>query len=286
MKYIGNRKPLIINMPGKTVLSMADLEKEAGVLSSFDGNDQRDDFVDFMGQGSFDYYDGEGDDFVDFAGNKVAFNNQNQRDKDRRFKVTITNGNNTDEVFKLASGLGSTAGLPLADGAFNSVGANALSIAGVPTNWQYFLNFYKSNPVQIQALFIESDKEAQLSTTIDIKRHTPFRASLQSTDIDLSGFSNEMTIQTKKVTVDAEILFDHQQEITMTIVANSTMTITFYGGAVLNSAKALAKKIMKANNFQDKRMTYGNVEAAKNRRFGTGSHPLLPQGVGGMNGMI
>lgn len=270
-----NRQPLIIGMGAiKAPITMKALEREAGFLSSFDGND--DDFVDYAGNpmNEFLAYNGEGDDLVDFAGNKVAFTPQEQMEYERIYKFTVVNGNGTNERFKLASGLGATTGLPLADGAFNSIGGNALSIAGSPTPWERFLNFYKNNPTQVKGFFLESDVEAQISTTVEIERHSAFRASLQSRAITISNYTNENTFQTKKVTVKEEILFDHQQEIIMTIIANSTMTVTLYCGAVLNNAKALAKKIMKAENFSGKRNAYRNLAAS-----GNGLSPGRPGGL-------
>lgn len=259
-------------MVGNAAANLACIKRLEAVakknLSNFDG----DDLLSYSGDiaAEFNAYTGAGDVFVDFDGNN-SFLDEEGRRHERIITITIENANATDEVIRILGGLLSNErdlgfgffpmvrGQLLADGNNFAVSNNPITLTTKPNKWEYFRAFIKNNPSRCLGFKVTSTDANQIEQTILIKRESPFK-NLQDRTIYLANYQNEHTFRDKQVTVPEHIQFDDQQFIETTIVANSTMTITFYFGAVLNLGKTLIKKSAIAGAMTEKRLALGILD--------------------------
>lgn len=238
----------------KQPLNIAQLERMAGAhLSNFDG-----DLVNYDGvSDEWDDFSGSSADLVDFDGSQPdeagAFFPQelNQgRSKKRIFQFTVTNAQLVDQSFYLNEGLDTgIAGVILADNAalVPISGVGVIGVAGKLKNLKYLRNFIRQNPTRILGFKIASTDALQIETNVSIETESPFHQALKSRQIVLADYQNEHTYRDKVVTVPEQFQLDEKTKVKMTVVANSSMTVTLYVGAVLNTSKALHKLAAKSS---------------------------------------
>jgi hypothetical protein len=227
LKKIGNAADeALSNFSGSTAM-----EPETGY---FDGYDE-----------DFDGYDGYGDDLVDFDGVGLSF--AQQVSNGRRFTVNVVNALASDEEFIMFPSYVPSSVNLMTDGAFLSIAGNALNANGKPKTIKNLQNFLFYNPGICLGLKITSTQAVQLEKEMTITPKHPY-GDLENRTIFFADWQNENTFRDKVVTINEQFHVDNQHEIKTTIVANSTLTMTFYFGAILNTAKSLAKKNLKASN--------------------------------------
>lgn len=213
---------------------------------------------------SYDGYDDfDGDDStLDFIGKGFASNNRagihasfaNEIAEGRHYRMRITNANaTTQQIILCPSYINLLFGTPLPngvikEGAFLSVAGLNLTGAGDPTPISNFLNFIHIVPTRCIGFKVTSTDALQIEESFKIKQMSPFRG-LEDRSIVLANYQDENTFRDKVVTVSENFQFDDQTEIRMNIVGNSTMTLTFYCGAMLNNSRGLFQKAQKAQSY-------------------------------------
>lgn len=242
-------------------MNIEQLEQEAAArLSSFEGEYE-----------GYEGYDGYNDPFVDFAGIEDTF--ASEISSGRLFTMTIVNANASTRYAYLCPGYGydpnninlgvdfaSTSRKPLPvgvvnDGAFlDANGDSGLTGSGSPKTIQQFLRFIQYNPLRVLGFKIQSTVTTQIQQVMTVQAQSPFR-TLESQNITLGSYQDENTYQNNIVTVPEVLDFNDQNQILLPIVGSSTLTITLFGGAILNTASALNKKAAKAGkNIQRRSM--------------------------------
>lgn len=283
--------PVIVknkNQANQAMINAACIKRLEHVAHKNLSNYEGDEMLSYGGDSSseFNAYTGANDMFVDFDGNN-SFIDEQARKHERIISITIENTNATDETIRILGGLlssersASLFGFPLVsgqlllDGANTSVAGNPVTLTTKPVAWQYFRAFIKNNPTRCLGFKVTSTDASQIEQSVLIKRESPFK-NLQDRTIYLANYQNEHTFRDKQVTVPEQIQFDDQQFIEMNVVANSTMTITFYFGAVLNLGKALYKKAAVAGANMDKRLALGILD--KKAEYLSDPRAMLGQG--------
>jgi hypothetical protein len=162
----------------------------------------------------------------------------------RIFQLKVVNAGAADRDFYINEGLDIAAvGTILADnGALVPIGGvGTINVSGVLKNWKFFRNYFRQNPTRVLGFKVASSDTLQMETNVSIEIDSPFHAQMKSRQIVLSDYQNEHTFRDKLVTVPEQFQLDEKTRVRMTVVAGSTMTITFYCGAVFNPSKALQK---------------------------------------------
>lgn len=236
--------------------NIAQLERLAGAhLSHFDGNP---DLVNYDGvSDEWDDFSGPNLSLVDFDGAQPDESGaffpqelQQGRSKKRIFQFTVSNTGLVDRDFFLNEGLDTGAvGTILADNAalVPIGGAGTIAVAGKLKNLKYLRAFFRQNPTRILGFKIASTDALQIETNVSIETESPFHAALKSRQIVLADYQNEHTYRDKVVTVPEQFQLDEKTKVRMTVVANSSMTVTLYVGAVFNASKALHKLAAQAS---------------------------------------
>lgn len=191
-------------------------------------------------------YTGKGDAFLDFKGNGVDFGSELNLDK--VFAFTITNASANPQVVLLNPSYSpsvvarviKTGAIPYAGGATD------LTALGSPTTIEEFLAFIKANPTVVVKTMIKSNNSDQLAKALIFAKKSPFKLP-DSDRINLSSFLSEFASNDKLATVKREYQLDDQTELSLEIPpavagVSTVTTITFYCGASLNTANALAQK--------------------------------------------
>lgn len=187
-------------------------------------------------------YTGYQDDFIDFGGKDLDF--ASEIATDRVFTYTITNataGTLTALLCPSYSPNTPAGTYPIVEG----VMVANFSASGSPKTITNFLAFINVNPTSIIAMKIVSNVSAQLAAVMNIVRKSPFR-DLETEQIVLGSYTSEINNNDKMVTVRRPFQMDNQTEISLPIPAGATTSITFYCGAVLNTARALNNKSNRA----------------------------------------
>jgi len=205
-------------------------------LSNFEGNPQ--DLAILEG------YTGRGDAMVDFGGINASF--ANEINQGRIYTVTLVNANAATRYALLAPGIIYVPGYELngiiRTGAFNDTGGNAgLTGSASPQVIERFLAFCHRNPNRFGGFKITSTVATQIDQNITFTPQSPYK-SLESYELALAAYQDENTYKDKVVTVPFEFSIDDQFQILLPVVGSSTCTITFFGGAILNTSYALAQK--------------------------------------------
>lgn len=223
-------------------LSFEQIEKSAQAhLSSFDGFDN---YESGPHQGFTHEYDGFGDDFVDFGGN-LAASFMNEAKSGRVFTIVITNANVTDEKVILFPSYAPSSANKMKEGAFLSVGGNAMNAAGNPQSVDNLLAFHFNHPGRILGLKISSTDPTQLERNIKVIARSPYR-DLESRTIFIANYVDPMQNRDKMAIVTEPLPLDDQSEVQIDVVKSSTLTLTLYVGAISNESKALEKKAGRA----------------------------------------
>jgi hypothetical protein len=227
-------------------------------FSSFEGDDR-----------PFEGYTGEGDEFVDFGGPNRSF--ATEINDPRIYVMTLINAAGAARNAYIIPGMlwvpgritGMTsattaAGAPLVyttvntliypsgfvrDGAFNdATGEAGLSATGNPKSIEQFFSFIKGNPMACNAIKFQSSESSQMDQQITQRSASPFRA-LEEKIWTPGAYQNQDTYRDKIIMFPTTgLILSDQTQLEYPIVANSTLTITFFCGAVLNAAKALETK--------------------------------------------
>lgn len=258
-------------------LSMQDLERiSEGSLSNFSGEENLH-TAGFLGSVGYENgYDGEpiealenyeGNDLISFDGQNGLVHRgatildkfANEVGNGTQFTMTIKNANATDEEIILCPGykympkggaviatvpaliLYPVANGVVYDGTFRSVAGNNLTGIGNPKPIKEFLDYVAENPTRCLGFKIASTDSTQIETMMNIQHLSPFK-NLEDRNIVLASYQDEDTYRDKIVTVHENFQFDNQTVFKGIVKANSTLTITFYLGAILNTAKTLDVK--------------------------------------------
>jgi hypothetical protein len=191
-------------------------------------------------------YTGKGDAFLDFKANAADFGSELNLDK--VFSFAITNASDEAQVVLLnPSYAPSTAARVIKTGVIAYAGgATDLTAQGSPTTIEEFLAYVKANPTVVVKTQIKSNNADQLAKALIFSRKSPFKAP-DSDRINLASFLSEFASNDKLVAVKREYQLDDQTELSLEIppavgAVATTTTITFYCGASLNTANALANK--------------------------------------------
>ena len=237
-------------------LSIQELENIAGkelshfngpAFSNYDGvSDEWDDFSGISAASDLVDFDGDQpENGAMFAQEKASL----QGGKKRIFQFTVTNATGVDKDFYLADGLdvGAVGTILANNPALVPIGGvGVIGVAGKLKDLKFLRNFFRSNPTRVLGIKIASDVSLQIETNISIETQSPFHNALKSRQIVLADYQNEHTFRDKVVTVPEQFQLDDKTQVRMTVVANSSMTVTLYMGAVLNPSKALHKMAAKS----------------------------------------
>ena len=200
------------------------------------------DISNYDGRNQPGYYTGFGDDFVDFDGQNLDFARAVKAK--RIFTFTITNTSTTLDktVILFPSYFPDTTGgqILLSDGA-----VGVITGSSTPSTIEHMKAWAMLNPTQVTAMRIVSNNALQLQQTMYLRRKSPFK-KLTDDYIPIGAFQSEVNNNDKMVTVNSPFQIDNQTEISLLIPLNTTTSITFFCGAVLNTAAALNNKFRKA----------------------------------------
>jgi hypothetical protein len=218
-------------------------------LSSFDGDESYFEGGDLMG------YTGEGDDMLDFGGPNTSF--VNAVDNALVYAIRVNNSSAASRSFYLipgpqwVPGRAAASGYAVSDGtAFNDIGAVAgLTAYGSPNSLEEFYAFLSNNPMQCQAIKIETSETTgftALTTALVIREKSPFR-DLQSKTVIPGTYINQETYKDRLVIMPTPgLILCNQLQLQVSIPATTQVTFTFFMGAALNGAIALQKKYTRA----------------------------------------
>ena len=251
----------------------------AGFMGVGDLNDYAErNFSSFEGDESpFEGYTGEYDDFLDFGGPNRSF--ATEINDPRIFVMTILNDNSTNESVYLIPGnlwqpfmikdINSTAvttaaGSPLAytttvtnsfvnangylnDGASASIDGNPLTGSGNPKTIKEFYAFIKASPCSCNLIKIQSNNNAtQMDMQLTQRSASPFR-TLEDKIWTPGAYQDQDTYRDKIIKFPTSgLILSDQTQLEYPIMGKSTITVTFFCGAVLNHSKALEEKRTKA----------------------------------------
>lgn len=209
-------------------------ELEALALSNMDG----------------DSYDGYGDDAVDFSGNKDSF--ASKVGSKRIYTISIVSaavGAKNVVINNPYSSTETPAGaIVLAEGAVSSI-----TTTGSPKSFDNFAAFVNRNPTLVKGFkFKAKNSDTQLDVQMIVQEVSPFR-TLQQRVITIGAYQDEMTYQTKTVTVPEEIIFSHQTLVYFSLAESETVTLTLFATAILNTAIMLQKKNERAKRNAEKK---------------------------------
>ncbi len=231
-------------------LSPQDLEAIArkANFSSMNGEE-----VEFEGESGFEgeaSYSGANDDMVDFSGASNFLTQQAKSGRIFTMKIGNIGVNTVDKNIILNPAYtpeGRAAGsIVVTDGTTNyAVGADIIA-SGQPKLIQNFLDFVKNNPSESLGFKIRATVSAQqLEQDVLVRELSPFK-TLGDRTIPLATFQDENTYQLLVVTVPEKINLTNQTEVSIVLLAGETITITWFIGAIINNAVALANKQLRA----------------------------------------
>lgn len=218
-------------------------------LSRFDG-----DPVDFT-----DEYLGFNDDFLEFEGGATSFANEVLTG--RRFTVQLDNTQggtseaiaaSTDKKVILIPSFDPKGGHVLQDGN-NTVGAahgganQVVAVSGIPNTLVSLQKWIALNPVRCLGLKLETTNTLQMGKFLTVASRSPFR-NLPDENIYIQDYKTENQYNEKVATIMRPFQMDNQTDVILELSKNSIVTVTFYFGAALNTAKALRSKSNVANN--------------------------------------
>ncbi|WP_276976983.1 hypothetical protein [Flavobacterium filum] len=207
----------------------------------------------YAGEGGEDGYDG--DDYDGFSDALVDFDDFNGLSKsfatevrmNRVYLLRVINTNATAEKFVMAAtffNLWVPAG-QLMEGSFSAISGATLSAAGQPSNVDALRIHFMLNPTRILGFKLQSANLDNHESMIEVQTHSPFQ-KLPTRYIYIGNYRDENDFKDNITSVKEGFNFDNQTTATFTIAPNSTMNFTFVFGAVLNTAKALRRKRVKA----------------------------------------
>lgn len=196
-------------------------------------------------------YSGDGDDLVDFGGIENTF--ATEIHKGRLMTITLVNtATLTRTAYVGGVGLvyvkGSEASGQAKTGAFNDTSAAAGLVGSAsPTTIEKFQAWVQKNPTRFGGFKVKSTGATQIDQVITYARETPFSSTNEDAeDIFLASYADEDSYNDKIVTVPRPIQLDNRTLFTVPVIASSTLTLTFFGGAAIDLSKTLEKKYAKA----------------------------------------
>jgi|GEM_PF-2836903 len=192
-------------------------------------------------------YTGEGDDFLDFDGPGNSF--ANQKDLQRTFSLHIGNNGSVAQKFVLFNGYrnGVSADETYLMSAGNvGAAAGAYSVSSNPSTLDDLRGFLKTSPIVLGFVRIKTDNVLQLENPISLSELTPFRQA-EVKNIFLQEFTGENTFRDNIVTVPTPgLILGNETKISMDILPATSVSITFFFGAVFSNSAALKGKQKKA----------------------------------------
>lgn len=200
--------------------------------------------------GENDGYDGFGDDAVDFDGVKKSF--ATKTGASRIYTMTIVSaatGTKNVVINNPYHGSETPAGaIVLAEGA-----VSLITTTGSPKSFDNFAAFVNRNPTLVKGFkFKAKNSDTQLDCQMIVQEVSPFR-TLQNRIITIGAYQDEMTYQTKTVTVPEEIILSHQTLAYFGLNESETVTLTLFCSAILNTAIMLQKKNERAKRNAEKK---------------------------------
>jgi len=211
-----------------------------------------------------EYYTGQGDDLVDFGGNASNFA---QITADKLFTLNLKNTSITTngKIYLIpgmkwypgAAGAGflranSTLVATYADG----TGSKTILTSAVPmADLDLLYSWIAANPILCYAIRIQASNSLQLQEAITIRHLSPFR-TLDEKYLYPSAYLTQDSFQTNILMFETPgLILSGQTQIEMNMIAdtaNATLSVTFFCGANINTAKALETKITKASGTLSK----------------------------------
>jgi len=190
-------------------------------------------------------YTGKNDPTIDFGdanhfGDADASNN--------KFIIKITNTNGADKVIAINQAFnggvaGNTVDGVVTDGAI----IDGVTGAGSPKLIEDFKDFIKTGKaIQITKMKIVSTVATQLQSALNLVRKSPFKNE-QNRIITIADHTSQGDLNTLMVMVNEEFQLDTDTDLTVPVVANSTLTITLYVGGILDTNKSLLNKTAAAS---------------------------------------
>ena len=193
------------------------------------------------------YAMGGGDDMLNFVGKGTDLATQGTN----QFTVTLVNAAAATRVARLFCPIAINYPTQylgqIATGAFNDVnGAAGLTgSSGTSFSIETWMYYVRNNPSRLTHLRVQSTVNAQLSNALILDEINPYK------DVENVLFypQNEIgqdTFNQNLVVFKVNAQLDYLKDLQLNISASSTATITFFLGAELNQAKALEKKVSRA----------------------------------------
>lgn len=210
-------------------MSAAEINDEAENLSNHDG-----------GQGG-GYYVGYGDDFLDFIGDQSSF--ADAIDNSKVFTLILANSAGATRTALLCPGLDPNTVGTINDGAFNDASnAAGLTAASNSTGTvNQFKWFMQKFPSYIYGMVLKSNSITQMGQAFTIQQESPFK--IHSTKVINSGsFQSPKDFNTQILPVNEPYFMDSQTRMSYPVLAGAQVSIDFYVGVSLNTAKALRSK--------------------------------------------
>jgi hypothetical protein len=241
------------------------IENEAlRALSSYEGENY---------EGENDNYDGFGDEFISFDEYEDSFNGLAQSfalelKSSKAFIMTIDNTQGlvppnsppatapVQQAVTFYLNRGYKAILEaqtnqgkgiLFEGVCLSIEGVPLKVTGRPSSYSELLVWSTFNPTRILGFKVASADANNLETVLEVEPLSPFK-KLGSRNIYIGAHRDEHTFKDNVVTVKEGFDFNNQVSIKGGMTPNSTVTLTFVFGAVLNTAVALKKKRSRAKH--------------------------------------
>ncbi len=227
-------------------------------LSSFSGFEDQN----YSGFEDDGYYTGENDDLVDFGGNASNFGQVNA---DKMFTLNFTLGtvttNSVDHKCYVMPGL---KWYPGATGKGFIVGTTSIQdTAGsdalykvqsiVPmSDLDLLYAWIAENPIQCYAIRIQVGtlNKVQLAEALIIRHQSAFR-TMEEKYLYPSAFLDQNSFQNDTVLFETPgLILSNQTQIEYNLkgIPGASLTVTFFCGANINTAKALEKKVSRAGS--------------------------------------
>ncbi|MDR1172981.1 MAG: hypothetical protein LBL24_11065 [Bacteroidales bacterium] len=210
------------------------------------------------------YYIGFGDQSIDFDGDEsTTFADEERLAEGHQFVFTIDNTGSAAVSRRLAlcpAYFSDTILDQMTDNKGNAIDAiikegivigkaadnNALTVESENKTIDELLRFVLFNPTRFIGAKLQCNSNNQFGQSLNIRHCSPFR-NLQDKTITPDTYKNSSQFDQTRVEIPLDnFQFDDQTLISWNILPQSRVTVTLYGGAILNKAKELNKKASSA----------------------------------------
>lgn len=227
-------------------MNLQDIKKRAGQIANYSGQGAKGNREYGMTKKGYYSYNGSMDEFVHFDGaqNGQAFSDE--INTHRTFEVTFdtTADGNDIEVILFPSIYPSTGLLIAGDGAVGGggTGFDTVSFTGSPQPLRFMQEWLKNFPTRVVGMKLTCGNELQHSNTASLYPKNPWREAVEPRTLRFSHHSNEYKEQLTITTIKEQFQLDPKTEMRIRLKGETTGTLTFFFGAVLDSSEALKVK--------------------------------------------